>query len=210
MITEELYQNYLAALLRGDYRKCEGIVKNFLDQEIGLVVLYTDLFQRSLYEVGELWERNRITVAVEHLATAISERLLAIVYPGVLSRSTGGGTVRKAVISCSVNEYHQVGARMVSDLMDLNGWNVHFLGANTPVEDLLEMIQSNRPDLLGLSLSIYFNLTNLHRVIQAVRLDYPQLDIIVGGQAFRHGGVDYLKKYPRVAYIPTLEELKRI
>lgn len=193
MITEELYQSYLTALLKGDYRQCEGIVTQVLDQEMDLVILYTDLFQRSLYEVGELWERNRISVAVEHLATAISERLLAIVYPRVLFRLKRRETARKVVVSCSVNEYHQVGARMVADLMDLNGWNVHFLGANTPVEDLLEMIQKNRPDLLGLSLSIYFNLTNLHKMIQAVRLSYPQLDMIVGGQAFRHGGIEHLK-----------------
>lgn len=210
MITEELYKSYLRALLNGDYHQCEGIITQILDQEIDLVVLYTDLFRRSLYEVGELWERNHISVAVEHLATAISERLLAVVYPRILTRMKRRETARKVVISCSVNEYHQVGARMVSDLMDLHGWNVHFLGANTPVEDLLEMVQENRPDLLGVSLSIYFNLTNLLKMIQAVRLHYPQLEIIVGGQAFRHGGSEYLKKYPRVAYIPTLEELKKL
>lgn len=38
--------------------------------------MYQDLVQRSLYEVGELWERGHVSVATEHLATAITESLL--------------------------------------------------------------------------------------------------------------------------------------
>jgi hypothetical protein len=43
--------------------------------------LYKDLFQKSLYRVGEVWEFNRISVAREHLATAITEGFLNLIYP---------------------------------------------------------------------------------------------------------------------------------
>ena len=56
--------------------------------------LYTDLFQRSQYRVGELWESQRISVAVEHLATAITERMLTLVHPQVFS-----GTARNRTIN---------------------------------------------------------------------------------------------------------------
>ena len=210
MINENEYRAYLDGMIQGNYKRCEEIVSDFLSRNIEPVELYTGLFQRSLYQVGELWEKNRISVTTEHLATAITERLLAIVYPSILKKFRKRGAGQRAVISCSVNEYHQVGARIVADMLELHGWDVYFLGANTPVNDLLLMIQKTNPNLLGLSLSIYFNMVNFNRVIQAVRSEYSELEIIIGGQAFRWGGADIANKYPRVTYIPALSELAGI
>jgi methanogenic corrinoid protein MtbC1 len=44
---------------------------------------------------------------------------------------------------------------MVADIMGSKGWNVWFPGANTPVKDLISVIQDKNPDVLGLSVSIY-------------------------------------------------------
>ena len=206
MIDEELYSRYLAALLQGNTRQCAEIVDNLLENNIATASLYTALFQRALYRVGELWEMNRISVAIEHLATAITERMLARVYPTLLAAVESNG--RKALISCAVNEYHQVGARMVADIMETKGWNVGFLGANTPTEDLLQMIQINRPELLGLSVGIYFNMAVLHKMIEVVRASYQQLDIFVGGQGFLWGGTDIGKKFVNIAYDSFNQELR--
>ena len=93
---------------------------------------YNNLFQKSLYRVGELWESNRISVAKEHLATAITEGLLNLVYPKLFEpeQYRKGRTI---LISCTANEFHQIGGKMVADVCELNGWDSHFLGANTPV-----------------------------------------------------------------------------
>ncbi|MFP4445320.1 MAG: B12-binding domain-containing protein [Desulfosudaceae bacterium] len=207
MIPETTYRRYLAALLAGDRAGCAALSRELLETGLAPEDLYTDLFQRSLYEVGELWEQNRVSVAVEHLATAVTESLLAAVYPHILGR--GGERRRKAVISCSVNEYHQVGARMVADIMETRGWDTWFLGANTPTADLLRMLQEKEPDMLGLSVSIYFNMAALLKMIETVRAHYPGLDIIVGGQAFRWGGSDMIKPLPQVICAPSLEDLLR-
>jgi len=204
-IDEAIYRRYLSALLVGDRPQCTQVVNQILQKGLAAKTIYTDLFQRSLYRVGELWEQNRISVAVEHLATAITERLLALVYPQVLANRPP--TDRRAVISCSVNEYHQVGARMVADILEGHGWDAWFLGANTPVEDLLLLVDEKRPDMLGLSVSLYFNIGALIRMMEKVRSHYRELDIVVGGQAFRWGGVETVERFSNVAYIPSLHEL---
>ena len=180
-------------------------MQGLLGKDVRPETIYTGLFQRSLYEVGELWETNRISVATEHMATSITDLLLALVYPAALAGRRPLG--RRAVVSCSVNEYHQLGARIVADTMDMHGWDVSFLGANTPARDLLDMIEERRPDLLGLSLSIYFNMAGLIRVVEAARNAFPHLDIIVGGQAFRWGGREMLAGFKGLECIPNLEEL---
>ncbi|MBN1196676.1 MAG: cobalamin-dependent protein [Candidatus Aminicenantes bacterium] len=193
MIEEAVYKQYFEALVSGDRSRCAGTVSQLIDRNITTETIYTDLFQKSLYRIGELWEQSRVSVAVEHLATAITEQLLSQTYPRLLADRRPNN--RRAVISCSVNEYHQVGARMVSDIMESRGWDVWFLGANTPVTDLLEMIQEKKPDVVGLSISIYFNMAPLVRTIDAVRTNFSDLDIIVGGQAFRWGGAELIKPF---------------
>ena len=207
MIEEDLYQDFLKALLAGKRRQCRDMVQGLLDANIKLKVLFTDLFQRSMYQVGELWENNRITVANEHLATSITESLLNLVYPALFATEHTG---KKAVISCSANEFHQIGGKMVADIFELNGWDSHFLGANLPSEDMVQYIQEVQPDVVGLSLSIIANLDHLKRGIEVVRTDFPKLDLLIGGQAFRWGGHDLIKQYTGTEYIPSLDDLEKL
>lgn len=207
MVDENLYQGYLKALLAGRRSECHDTVTGLLAAGIGVKELYDRLFQRSMYRVGELWEENQITVANEHLATSITEGLLNLVYPTIFASER---IDKKAVISCSANEFHQIGGKMVADIMELNGWDGHFLGANTPIEALLEYVQEIRPDLVALSLSILSNIGNLTQSIDALKSDFPSLDVLIGGQAFRWGGADVARQYAGVELIPSLDELENL
>lgn len=208
MITEAVYQNYLALLLDGNRRACTQMVQQLLDQDIDIQTLYADLFQKSLYEVGLLWEFNRITVAKEHLVTAITEGLLNLVYPRLFEKagpySRNG---RKVVTSCAANEFHQIGGKMVADIFELNGWDSQFLGANTPVDHMLAHIQGENPDLVSLSVSVYCNMPALKDGVGAIRGNFHHLDILVGGQAFNWGGTEIIKHYPGTTYVPSLDQL---
>jgi methanogenic corrinoid protein MtbC1 len=203
--SEGAYAQYLAALLDGNRAVCQAITEDLRAGGVGLKGLYVNLFQRALYQVGELWEHNQVSVAVEHLATAITERLLTSVQAQVFS---GQQRERSVVIACVADEYHQLGARMVADLAELRGWRGHFLGANTPLPDLRRLIEACRPTLVGLSLSIYSNLPALLRALDALEAAYPDLPILVGGQAFRWGGLDALQRYQNVSYVASLDELE--
>jgi methanogenic corrinoid protein MtbC1 len=206
-ITESIYENYLKSLLNGNRSQCTQIVNRLLENNIDIKILYTNLFQKSMYRVGELWEFNRISVATEHLATSITESLMNLIYPKIFSAEHIDKT---AVISCSINEYHQVGARMVADIFELNGWNGYFLGANTPVGDLTKLVAEKKPRFLGLSISIYFNMTQLIATIENLRGCFSGLDILVGGQAFRWGGHEWIKNYPNVLFVPSLTDLENL
>ena len=207
MITEATYDRYLSHLLAGNRFECRKIVEKLLAAEVDIRDLYLSIFQRSLYRVGELWETNRISVATEHLATSITESLLTLVYPELFSAEHVG---KKAIISCGLNEFHQVGGRIVADILELNGWDSYFLGANTPAQDLVQYIDKKQPDMLGMSLSIYFNMPALVEMVVEVRASFPRLDVIVGGQAFRWGGADALKDCANVILVPSITELENL
>jgi MerR family transcriptional regulator, light-induced transcriptional regulator len=194
IISESTYQQYLACLLKGDRPCCGGIVQERCSAGAELKDLYVNLFQRSLYQVGDLWEQHRVSVAV--------------VQPQVFS---GPDRNRSIIVACVAGEYHQLGGRMVADLAELHGWRGYFLGANTPIEGLLKMIDEKKPDLLGLSLSVYFNLPALLKALDAVSGSFPRMPVLVGGQAFqpRWGGTLALQGYSGVEYVATLDDLEK-
>ena len=207
MIDEDIYKRYLENLLEGNKEECIDIVNSLLDEGIEIKDLYIGLIQPSMYEVGELWETGEISVADEHLATSITDRILTMIYPRLFSSERKG---KSAIISCVANEYHQLGGRMVADFFELNGWDGYFVGANTLVKDLLELIGEKQPEVIGLSLAMYFNLSELLETIEKIREEYPNLKIFVGGQAFRTGGSEVLDDYQNVRYVSSLEELEKI
>lgn len=204
-IDDLLYQKYLDFLLAGDKAGCFSLVSDLLRSQIDIKDLYINLFQRSMYEVGHLWEQNKISVAKEHVATAITEGLLGLVYPRIFEAEHIG---RTAIISCLANEYHQLGGKMVADIFELNGWDGYFLGANSPLEQLYSAIEEKQPEVLALSLSVCFNFDQLYRALDALRGRYPHLPIMVGGQAFLWGGSDIGQRFPGVTYVANLSELE--
>jgi methanogenic corrinoid protein MtbC1 len=207
MITQSIYDSYLDALLVGNRQECTKIVQELLGGQIRIRDLYTDLFQKSLYQVGELWESNKITVAREHLATAITEGLLNLVYPELFK---GERRQKKIVVSCAANEFHQIGGKMIADIFEINGWDAYFLGANTPADHMLAFIDDEKPDLAALSLSIYFNMPALKNALDAVHTHFPNLDILVGGQAFRWGGENIIKKFKNTNLITSMDDLEKM
>jgi methanogenic corrinoid protein MtbC1 len=201
-----MYDMYLSALLAGDRSGCTTIVNELISNNTPIQDLYLNLFQRSLYRIGELWEQHLVSVTVEHLATAITERLLTQIEPNIFS---GQYRDHSVIIACIADEYHQLGARMVADIFELHGWRGYFLGASTPVQDLLTMIDQRNPDLIALSLSIYFNIPSLVKSLDLVTEAHADLPILVGGQAFRWGGIDMLNRYMNVTYIASITELEQ-
>lgn len=201
------YETYLASLLSGRRPACCDIVQRLFDEGAAVREIYVSLFQRSMYEVGRLWETGKISVATEHLATAITESVMPIVYPAIFAAEHVG---RSAVVSCVANEFHQIGGKMAADTLELGGWDAHFLGANTPLDDLVTMIGEKQPDLVALSLSVYFNMASLARAVQRIKSEFPDQRIIVGGHAFRWAGSDPHERLEGAEYVGSLEELERL
>jgi methanogenic corrinoid protein MtbC1 len=204
-INKDIFNRYMKSLLSGDKASCGQVIQDLLKKKTDIKDIYINLLQQSMYKIGSLWEKNKISIATEHLATAITESLLGLIYPTLFSTNRTG---KKAVICCVPNEYHQIGARMVADMFELYGWDSYFLGGNTPLGSLLDFVNKTKPHLIGISLSLRENSQYLEKIVQKIRLRFKRIDIIVGGQAFLYGAQDLLKKLPEVHYIAEIQNLE--
>ncbi len=195
---------YLESLLTGSRIECEKAVKDFRKGNHSIIELYENVFKTSLYKIGELWEYNKISVAVEHMATTITEGIMNELYPEIISLRR---LSKKIVISCVENEAHQVGSKMVADIFEKNGWDTYYLGANTPINELNEFCNLTKPDLIGLSLSIYYNIPVLLMEITKIR-QTSNVPILIGGQALKRKGQEVAGKFNDVYYMENLQEIE--
>ncbi len=204
MIKEVYFLDYVNALLEGDKEKCSSIVNTVLAEEPDIKDVYVNLFQKAMYKLGNSWEKNLITTADEHLATRITEGLIEKTFALYKDSVSNGKT---ALISCIDKEYHELGAKMVSHIFELNGWKTYFLGASTPTKEIVHFVEKYEPDAAGLSFNFYMNIHRFYSVIDAVKKSSPGLKVIIGGQGASLGKSEILAKYNDLIYFESINEL---
>jgi len=202
---EGSYRLYLDGLLAADRRQCQGVFEKWLASDASVRDIYQNLVQRSLYEIGALWAQGTISVAVEHLATAITENLLNLAYPRLFSRPRSG---RSAVVACVPDEFHQIGGRMVADTFEFNGWRSYYLGSNFPSGAMNALIKDKRPDAVALSATLMSRVDALISAAGRIRDEFPELPILAGGQALLGGGRQRVERLPSVRCLSSLQDLE--
>ena len=203
---ENFANNFLQNLLKGNRTNCSAIAHQYLEKNDSLKDLYEEVFKVALYEVGRLWETNQITVATEHLATAITEGILNELFELIIPKKKYN---KKVVAACVEKEQHQVGIKMVADVFEMKGWESFFLGTGIPTSELMKFIREIQPDILAISLSVYFNFANLLKMLELLRNEFPDLQIIIGGQAFSRVSDEALLRLGNVVLLSDLYLLEK-
>lgn len=199
-------EQYMETLFAKDTRKALALVQEFEKKEISPTTIYVEILAESMRRVGELWHRARISVDTEHYCTSVTQMAMAQMYPVLFSPERKKRTI---LCACPGTELHEIGARMVTDVFENDGWDGIFLGAAVPQEALLASIRENHPDLLALSVTMPQHLMTCEEMIQAVRKEFPQIRIAVGGGAFKSTR-EIWRKWPVDFYTEDARELLKL
>ena len=168
--------------MAGERRAALRVIEEGLAAGVAVPALYLEVIQAAQYRIGELWQRNRISVAQEHVATAISQLAVAELYRALPCEPHCG---RTALVACVGGEQHELGTRITADFFEMAGFEVRYLGADVPTDSLVAMVREDPPDLLVLSVTMSFHLDTLRdAVLRAREAAGDRLHLAVGGQAF--------------------------
>lgn len=186
-MADVLHRPFLRALLDGDRFAAFDEVARLRGAGRGLSSIYLEVFQPSLREIGRLWQVAEITVADEHLASAITQSAMAGLYRDLFDEAPSSGPT--VLAACADGEHHQIGLRMVCDLLQVDGWATRYLGASVPADDLVDMVRRRNPDVLAMSASIPARLDDVRQVLSAVRAAGGRRPfLVVGGRAVGEEG----------------------
>jgi methanogenic corrinoid protein MtbC1 len=194
-----LGEDYLRLVGDGDEYGAIEVVTGLLDDGTPPQRVILDLIAATQRRVGELWAANEWSIAREHAATAVGERVLAAVAARTNVRPTRG----RITVACVDGEWHALPGRIIGEILRLDGWRVDFLGANVPGPHLVTHLHQTDPDAVALSCMIATRLPRAHAAITACRS--VGVPVIAGGRGFGPGG-RWAQRLGADAWAATAEE----
>lgn len=176
---------FLDALLDGSARAAEDAVRAALASGLEPQDVHVHVIAPAMRAVGDLWARDEITVADEHLATAITYRVLNVL--SVAAGPPSEPTRQRIMLAALAEERHVVGLQMVADTLSGAGFEVMTLGGDVPLDALAASVARYAPAVLGLSVTMPAG-PGLPAAIARLRAVEPDLPILLGGAGVRVGG----------------------
>ncbi|WP_308287096.1 cobalamin B12-binding domain-containing protein [Actinomadura parmotrematis] len=176
------------AASRGDEYAAVDSAIGLLDGGTDPEALLLDVIAPVQGRVGREWAANRISVAQEHTATAINERVIAATahHPAVRAAVAAAEPAGHVAVACIDGEWHALPARLLAEVLRLRGWRVDYLGAQVPTEHLITHLHRYGPQAVALSSSIATRLPTAHAAITACQA--TGTPVIAGGAAFGPDG----------------------
>ncbi|MEZ4640099.1 MAG: MerR family transcriptional regulator [Caldilineaceae bacterium] len=144
-IMEDLRRRWVDACASFSEREAETI----LAQAFALYppeTVCVEVLQKGLNQIGMEWYRGKYTTQQEHFASALAMRRLETLLAATPDPTQHG----RVVVACPANENHTFSPLLITVLLRRRGWDVVYLGANLPQEELAETVRATRPDLVVL------------------------------------------------------------
>jgi MerR family transcriptional regulator, light-induced transcriptional regulator len=136
----------------------------------------TGVLAPALVEIGEQWAAGELTVAQEHLASSVVRSALQKLLADARASVRG-----VAVLACAPGERHEIGLMMLAVLLRSDGWQVAFLGADTPLDDAFALAATIGATALCFSAATPGSARDVRDAIAARKIT-GSLDVMVGGR----------------------------
>lgn len=141
----DYHQRLEDRLLVGDETGAWRIIESALGSGSEPRDIYLSVLAPALAHIGEEWAAGRVTVAEEHRASVVTQRLIGRLGPRFNRPGRKRGTI---VIGAPQGDHHSVPSAMASDLLRGQGFSVIDLGANSPAQSFLDAL-GTVDDLVG-------------------------------------------------------------
>ena len=174
-LAESTHGELLEAVVAYDRDRLEHLVQDEIDAR-GLSGFAREVVMPFAIEVGDLWALGKIPIAVEHLASEVVVHALK----AGLRTPRGSGPI--CVAALLPHERHEWGFLCcLADVQEM-GWQIHYLGADLPPDEIVEVAWKRHAQAVALSASDSTNVEPLLTTLAQLpdRLP-PRTFAVIGG-----------------------------
>jgi len=142
---------------------------------VPLISLCERVIAPALRRIGDDWEAGRVSIAQEHRASAICERLIA-----ARARQPAGRPRGTAVVATPPGERHGLPALMAAACLREDRWLVHHLASDLPVEEVARLAGQVGAGLVVLSSAMRETARQARQAAEAITASRPGLTVLAG------------------------------
>ncbi|MGD8727316.1 MAG: MerR family transcriptional regulator [Gemmatimonadales bacterium] len=131
-----------------------------------------------LHQIGDQWHAGTLSVAHEHVASAVTRRVVG----DMLADSPGREAMPLIVVATPSGERHEFGALMAAATAAAAGWRVVYLGPDIPADSIAVAAERHAPRLVALSV---VNAPPALEEVAELRRRLPKdTTLVLGGRGF--------------------------
>ena len=198
-----LIKEAMTAIRLLDSDKLEDILLQAIVQ-IGQNRILEELISPVLEELGQQWQEGHIRAYHEHLATTVIRKFLT----DQIAKISISPHAPSIIVTTPIGQLHELGALIASFVATHQGWQVVYLGANLPAEDIAAAALEKNIKYVLLSIIYPANDPKLHtEILQLSEYLQGKTKLIIGGRA--------AKSYQQAindtnsSYFSNLEQLRQ-
>jgi methanogenic corrinoid protein MtbC1 len=180
---EPFLTRYMQPLLAGRRAECFRLITDELSNGTSAETLICDVIWPAMMQIERLYCDDRINTAVEHMACRINRTVADQLQVHLRTAPPNG---KRALLACADGPHEELGAQMVGDLFQADGWEVYFVGGGVPEDEILAMVGHLRPEVLLIFGAEPEAVPNTRAMIERIREVgvCPTMNIVVTGGIF--------------------------
>lgn len=122
--------HFLELTMKADASKIFAFINLLILNKYTYIEFFDFILSPVLHKIGENWASGIISVDEEHAASSALYEALIRINTTIIKTPKRN---LKAIVGVLENDLHELPAKCLSILLEIDGWHVHYLGANTPV-----------------------------------------------------------------------------
>ena len=178
-LTEDYIEKCYVTVLAFDAKGLESHFENAI-VELGTEAFIENLLTPLLTRIGERWKTGELRPIHEHMTSSVIRSLTYI----LRNNNPCPDNAPRMIVSTPIGQLHELGALLAAIMAELNGWQVTYLGANLPAEEIAAAVKYTHAKAVTISISFSADDHVVPKEIRRLRkLIGSDVALIVGGRS---------------------------
>lgn len=181
---QSLFDELLRVLLSGERNQFYNLIKKSLEEFDNNIFIFVEkLINPLMYEIGQMWQLNKISVAKEHLSSSLVDEIINDFIKNSFIKNDDSNKLI-AITSTVGNELHNLGIKIVGKFIETYGYSVKNMTSKISTKELINSIYDLKPSLVVLSVTLPSNIATLQEIVKNLKSEHNFFSgsIVVGGQ----------------------------
>ncbi|MFX1242105.1 MAG: B12-binding domain-containing protein [Promethearchaeota archaeon] len=191
MSDDTFYNEISDAIVNLDEEKAIEYANKAIIENMNLIEVIEKGFAEGIRTIGELWEDGEYFLPELMRGAQIMQNCLDLLIPH-LQNSSAQISRGKVVIATIEGDIHSIGKTIVATMLRAYGYEVYDLGADVPVEKIVEEAIEKEADIIGVSALLTTTMTSQKKVIELLKEKNVanKFKVILGGAPVTNSWVE--------------------
>ena len=134
-----------------------------------------------MYEIGNLWQQNRLDIGTEHVCSNFANKTIHII-----NKAHGQRNKKENILICTPEgEIHSIACNIIESVLLEKGFQTSNISPSIPSDSVITYISNNNPSLVLISVTLSDNVGSATRLVKKIN-NYFNIPIMIGGQAINN------------------------